>query len=119
VQYTVYNEFEERRSVTKPFTGQQVGALEDIDSIFTVGTEGTLTGQTQLISTGSGILAVAVEAHQDPGSDARGDSSDQRARSGRAPRGGHACCAAGSVHELDRLSQLRVRRRCLPGTNLL
>jgi len=72
VMYDVYNEFEQHLSTRKALHCQQVSTLSTIDtanpsrSIFSVQVTGTLTGQTHLQTvSGSGILALAIEAHSD------------------------------------------------------
>jgi hypothetical protein len=79
VVYYVYNEFEQRFTTSRSLGCAQTLPLSLIDtavptnSIFSVGVQGTLTGQTQVVSVGprngslhqgGGLVAVAVEAHQ-------------------------------------------------------
>jgi hypothetical protein len=67
VHYNLFNEFEQRLGTSKHFTAQQIGSLSTINpTIFNVGVQGTLTGQTRLLPIGGGLLAVAIETHQDP-----------------------------------------------------
>jgi len=70
VQYLVFNEFEQRLSTSRSVQCKQLLPLSSIDttqplrSIFAVGTQGTLTGQTRMTSVlGSGLLGVATEIH--------------------------------------------------------
>lgn len=69
VQYLVYNEFEQRFSTSRTVTCKQGLYLSEIDttqperSIFSVGTAGTLAGQTRMTPIGSGLLGVADEYH--------------------------------------------------------
>jgi hypothetical protein len=69
VQYLVYNEFEQRFSTSRPMQCKQFSLISNIDttqnerSIFSAGVSGTLTGQTRINPIGSGLLAVAHEAH--------------------------------------------------------
>lgn len=69
VQYLVYNEFEQRFSTSRTVRCQQVLPLSLIDttqperSIFSVGVLGTTVAQSRLTPIGSGIVAVAFEAH--------------------------------------------------------
>jgi hypothetical protein len=81
VMYYVYNEFEQRFTTSRLLGCAQTLPLSLIDtavptsSIFSVGVIGTLTGQTQVVGVGrdfsspqgqgSGLVAVAVEVHQD------------------------------------------------------
>jgi hypothetical protein len=79
VSYQVYNEFEQRFTTSRSLGCAQTLPLSLIDtadpmrSIFSVGVQGTLTGQTQVVGVGrqysfpqgSGLVAVAVEVHQD------------------------------------------------------
>jgi hypothetical protein len=65
VHYFVYNEFEQRLGTSKRFTEQQLGWLSDIhETIFNVGTLGTLSGHTMMLSVEGGILALAIEEHR-------------------------------------------------------
>jgi hypothetical protein len=69
VQYLVFNEFEQRFSTSKPVNCFSEIQLCNIDtpqcrrSIFNVNVAGTLSGQTRLSPTGSGLLGVAIESH--------------------------------------------------------
>lgn len=66
VHYNVFNEFEQRLGTSRHFTAQQVGLLSTIHpTIFNVGVQGTLTGQTRLLPIGGGLLAITIEKHQD------------------------------------------------------
>lgn len=71
VQYSVYNEFEQRFATSSVFEVQQTRRLSAIDvsipsfSIFSAGVVGTLTGQTRLLGGPAGLAAVAVEEHHD------------------------------------------------------
>ncbi|HEX7408647.1 MAG TPA: hypothetical protein VF515_13475, partial [Candidatus Binatia bacterium] len=69
VQYLVFNEFEQRFSTSKPVNCFSEIQLCNIDtpqcrrSIFNVNVAGTLTGQTRISPSGSGLLGVAIESH--------------------------------------------------------
>lgn len=72
VTYEVLNEFEERFGSSEHLQFQAVkplssiGAVDPERSIFHVRVAGTLTGQTRIQATnGSGVLALAIEVHQD------------------------------------------------------
>lgn len=84
-QMLIYNEFEQRFSTFERVTCWDDRALADIDttpgssddafSIFSVGVQGTLTGQTRIrgvetgeVSVGHGLLAVAEQVHTSGGS---------------------------------------------------
>jgi len=70
VNYLIFNEFEQRFSVSRPFTCLQHGHLSAIDtpvpatSVFSFAVQGTLVGQTRMQSIGSGIYALAIEEQQ-------------------------------------------------------
>ena len=64
VTYVLFNELEQQFSEMSSTPAQLVTSLAGIGSSFTVGTAGTLTGQVRLTGTAGGILAVALEAHQ-------------------------------------------------------
>jgi cysteine-rich repeat protein len=65
VVYNIRNEFEQLLSASRVFQCQQAVHLADINSLFSVGVAGTLTGQTRLSTVmGGGLLAVAVEQHR-------------------------------------------------------
>lgn len=73
VQFLVFNEFEERLSTSRPVTcfleiplsdiGTRLGTIDDNQSIFNVGVQGTLTGQTLIRGVGNGLLGVVEELH--------------------------------------------------------
>ncbi|MBI1814876.1 MAG: hypothetical protein HYR72_07860 [Deltaproteobacteria bacterium] len=67
VLYTVFNEFEQRLSTTKQFTGAQVLPLSGIHAtLFDVATQGTLSGQTRIRPfAGGGVFVLALERHTD------------------------------------------------------
>jgi cysteine-rich repeat protein len=72
VQYLTFNEFEQRFSVAKTMKVLQDSRLSQIDSpadpsssLFQFSFEATLAGQTRVRGVGSGLLAVAVEEHND------------------------------------------------------
>src|SRR5262249_39436965 len=71
VQFFVYNEFDQRFSTSRAFSGQFVKRLALIDtddptrSIFSVGVAGTLTGQTLLQGIGSGLHVIGMDTHVD------------------------------------------------------
>lgn len=67
VLYTVFNEFEQRLSTIKHFTGAQVLPLSGIHAtLFDVGTQGTLSGQTRIMPfAGGGVVVLALERHTD------------------------------------------------------
>jgi hypothetical protein len=71
-QFIVYNEFEQRFSISRVVSVRLDGQLSLIDtinterSIFSAGVAGTLSGQTLMSppGQGAGVLAVAVERHE-------------------------------------------------------
>jgi len=64
VTYVLFNELEQQFSEMSSGLAQQVTSLAGIGPSFTVGVAGTLTGQVRLSGSAGGILAVALEAHQ-------------------------------------------------------
>lgn len=89
VHYNVFNEFEQRLGTSKHFTAQQVGSLSAVNpSIFNVGVQGTLTGQTRLLPIGGGVLATTIETHQDVSDPSRESSAALNAHHTGAQPGG-------------------------------
>ena len=64
VRYVLFNELEQQFTEASSSPAQQVASLAEIGPFFTVGTAGTLTGHARLSGSTGGILAIALEAHQ-------------------------------------------------------
>jgi cysteine-rich repeat protein len=68
VQYLVFNEFDQRFIVLGTVGPQLVSRLSDINpAVFGFATAGTVAGKSILFSPDSGLFAVAVEQHINPG----------------------------------------------------
>jgi len=66
VHYLVFNEFEQRLLTSKRMTCRQAGPLSEIDpTVFDVGVQGTLAGQTRMLGVGAGVVGVALERQRD------------------------------------------------------
>jgi hypothetical protein len=85
--YTVTNEFGEHHESTAPkmVSGQLVTRLSDLDpQLFTVGMQGTLSGQTRFSSAnGQAFVALAVETHRRAGTNGMIEQSAIRAVHGQ------------------------------------
>ncbi len=67
VHFNVFNEFEQRLGGSARLSGFTARFLSGFNPVmFDVGVQGTLAGQTRVVSIGTGVLGAAVEQHVDP-----------------------------------------------------
>lgn len=67
IHFNVYNEFEQRLGASARLSGYAARYLSGFNPVvFDVGVQGTLAGQTRILSIGTGVLGAAVEQHVDP-----------------------------------------------------